>query len=191
MSMNSPRWTGWAIKGAGVPLCLMVMGCDPQALKDDLGFGRQAPDEYQVVERAPLSVPPNFHLRPPRPGALRPQAIDIREQAECISGDVWSRCELLDASLSGAMLDFGDQSTPAQGDFISLDMRGVGMLHAEVMRVWQSRVGLRFDDVSAEARDRLIRRLYTEGLQANVDNAAGAKLITMKLLSRAFGRSPA
>jgi len=117
--------------------------------------------------------------------------IDIREQAECISGDVWSRCELLDASLSGAMLDFGDQPTPAQGDFISLDMRGVGMLHAEVMRVWQSRVGLRFDDVNAEARDRLIRRLYTEGLQANVDNAAGAKLITMKLLSRAFGRSPA
>ena len=67
----------------------------------------------------------------------------------------------------------------------------LGMLHAEVMRVWQSRVGLRFDDVNAEARDRLIRRLYTEGLQANVDNAAGAKLITMKLLSRAFGRSPA
>ncbi|MCH7808994.1 MAG: efflux RND transporter permease subunit [Chloroflexi bacterium] len=50
--------------------------------------------------------------------------------------------------------------------------------------------GLRFDDVSAEGRDRLIRRLYTEGLQANVDNAAGARLITMKLLSRAFGRSP-
>lgn len=82
MSMISPRRTGWAIKGAGALLCLTVMGCDTQALKEGLGFGRQAPDEYQVVERAPLSVPPNFHLRPPRPGALRPQAIDIREQAE-------------------------------------------------------------------------------------------------------------
>ena len=82
MSMISARWTGWAIKGAGVLLCLMVMGCDPQALKEGLGFGRQAPDEYKVVERAPLSVPPDFHLRPPRPGAERPQETDIRELAE-------------------------------------------------------------------------------------------------------------
>ncbi len=82
MSMISPRWTGWAIKGAGALLCLTVMGCDQQALKEGLGFGRQAPDEYKVVERAPLSVPPDFHLRPPRPGAARPQEIDIREQAE-------------------------------------------------------------------------------------------------------------
>ena len=82
MSMASARPTGWAIKGAGALLCLTVMGCDTQALKEGLGFGRQAPDEYQVVERAPLSLPPDFQLRPPRPGAARPQETDIRELAE-------------------------------------------------------------------------------------------------------------
>jgi len=84
MNTASARPTGWAIKGAAALLCLTVMGCDPQALKEGLGFGRQAPDEYQVVERAPLSVPPDFHLRPPRPGAARPQETDIRELAERI-----------------------------------------------------------------------------------------------------------
>lgn len=82
MSISSARPTGWAIKGAGALLCLTVMGCDTQALKEGLGFGRQAPDEYQVVERAPLSLPPDFQLRPPRPGAARPQETDIRELAE-------------------------------------------------------------------------------------------------------------
>jgi hypothetical protein len=82
MSKLSAPPTGWAIKGAGALLCLTVMGCDTQALKEGFGFGRQAPDEYQVVERAPLSLPPDFQLRPPRPGAQRPQETDIRELAE-------------------------------------------------------------------------------------------------------------
>lgn len=42
-------------------------------LRDALGQTKDAPDEFQVVARAPLSLPPNYDLRPPRPGAPRPQ----------------------------------------------------------------------------------------------------------------------
>jgi hypothetical protein len=48
-----------------------------------LGFTRDAPDEFQVTTRAPLSMPPDMTaLPPPRPGASRPQELTMREQAE-------------------------------------------------------------------------------------------------------------
>lgn len=47
------------------------------------GFTRDAPDEFQVTTRAPLSMPPSLgNLPPPRPGAVRPQEISVRQQAE-------------------------------------------------------------------------------------------------------------
>lgn len=46
-----------------------------------LGFEKAPPDEFQVVERAPLAMPPEFSLRPPAPGAVRPQEGNVRDQA--------------------------------------------------------------------------------------------------------------
>lgn len=37
------------------------------------GLERNRPDEFAVVSRAPLSMPPEYRLRPPQPGAPRPQ----------------------------------------------------------------------------------------------------------------------
>lgn len=57
---------------AGVVLAALALsGCD-QARKA-FGIAKQSPDEFAVVSRAPLSLPPDFDLRPPRPGAKRPQ----------------------------------------------------------------------------------------------------------------------
>jgi hypothetical protein len=42
---------------------------------------RQAPDEFEVVSERPLVVPPDFTLRPPKPGAPRPQDVDSRGAA--------------------------------------------------------------------------------------------------------------
>jgi hypothetical protein len=46
-----------------------------------MGIGKQSPDEFEVVTRAPLSMPPDFGLRPPRPGADRPQEKAIADSA--------------------------------------------------------------------------------------------------------------
>ena len=35
-------------------------------------MGKRSPDEFAVVSRAPLIVPPDFELRPPRPGESAP-----------------------------------------------------------------------------------------------------------------------
>jgi hypothetical protein len=52
---------------AGFLLC----GCSN--FKQVIGIEAQAPDEFAVESRAPLTVPPEFDLRPPAPGAPRPQ----------------------------------------------------------------------------------------------------------------------
>ncbi len=35
-------------------------------LKDTFGFTKRPPDEFQVITKAPLVIPPDFSLRPPR-----------------------------------------------------------------------------------------------------------------------------
>lgn len=42
---------------------------------------KDAPDEFAVYQRPPLSLPPEFQLRPPDSGALGPQAISPRDEA--------------------------------------------------------------------------------------------------------------
>lgn len=47
--------------------CLLLQGCS-QDLKNSMGMSRSAPDEYEVLKRPPLSVPPDFNLQPPKDG---------------------------------------------------------------------------------------------------------------------------
>ena len=49
--------------------------------RESLGLGRSVPDEYAVVDRPPLSMPPDYTLRPPRPGAERPQDVNLTQRA--------------------------------------------------------------------------------------------------------------
>lgn len=49
--------------------------------KEKLGLTKKAPDEFAVVKRAPLSMPPDYSLRPPAPGAPRPQEQSPQEAA--------------------------------------------------------------------------------------------------------------
>jgi hypothetical protein len=68
---------------ASLALCLAASlalgGCS--STKKALGLEKTAPDEFNVVARAPLSLPPDYSLRPPQPGALRPQDETPTQQA--------------------------------------------------------------------------------------------------------------
>lgn len=50
-------------------------------MRESLGLGRNQPDEFAVVDRPPLSMPPEFGLRPPAPGAPRPQEVNMSQRA--------------------------------------------------------------------------------------------------------------
>ncbi len=62
-------------------ISLVMTGCS-DGFKEQIGLGKRAPDEFKVVSRAPLSLPPDYNLAPPRPGALRPQEGSAQGQAK-------------------------------------------------------------------------------------------------------------
>ncbi len=47
-----------------LPLFVLA-ACDNGSVRDTLGLTRSAPDEFRVIARPPLSMPPEFNLRPP------------------------------------------------------------------------------------------------------------------------------
>src|ERR1700723_2375217 len=65
-----------------VTVLVVLGGCSNGSLTRTFGLTRDAPDEFTVVTRAPLSMPPDFTLRPPQPGAPRPQDQSERSIAE-------------------------------------------------------------------------------------------------------------
>jgi hypothetical protein len=54
-------------------------GCD--GFNRAIGREKVIPDEFAVVSRAPLAVPPDYSLRPPRIGQQRPQEQTTADQA--------------------------------------------------------------------------------------------------------------
>lgn len=67
---------------AACAAALLVAGCGGDTART-FGFTRDAPDEFQVTTRAPLSMPPALGQLPvPRPGADRPQELSSRQSAE-------------------------------------------------------------------------------------------------------------
>ncbi len=86
MSKYHPLW------GAGRGhLALCIVGLAGAAslsacsdVKQMIGLDQTIPDEFAVELRAPLTIPPDFNLRPPEPGAPRPQEESTQKQAEQI-----------------------------------------------------------------------------------------------------------
>jgi len=77
--------------------------------------GHNAPDEFKVVARAPLEVPPDFNLRPPQPGSPRPQemARDTRSQSNMFGAS---------SAGTGALIDprTNPSQTPGEGAILGL-----------------------------------------------------------------------
>ncbi|MHA6289108.1 DUF3035 domain-containing protein [Maricaulis sp. CAU 1757] len=58
---------------------LALTGCS--GVSRALGAEKVTPDEFRTVTIAPLTVPPEYNLRPPRPGEPRPEEIYPDQQA--------------------------------------------------------------------------------------------------------------
>jgi hypothetical protein len=63
-----------------VPL-LLLTACGQGTVQNALGMGKRSPDEFSVVSRAPLILPPDYGLRPPGSGESRPGVDTPAEQA--------------------------------------------------------------------------------------------------------------
>ncbi|WP_395671373.1 DUF3035 domain-containing protein [Phenylobacterium sp.] len=73
MSLNRVIVAAALVSAAG------LAGC--QSTSRALGMSKVTPDEFRVVTKAPLVVPPDFALRPPAPGEPRPQELQPESAA--------------------------------------------------------------------------------------------------------------
>jgi hypothetical protein len=48
-------------------VALSLIGCE--SLREAAGITKEPPDEFAVVTKSPLVIPPDFNLKPPKPGA--------------------------------------------------------------------------------------------------------------------------
>jgi hypothetical protein len=56
-----------------------LVGCE--STQKSLGMSKVTPDEFRIVTKAPLVVPPDYGLRPPAPGEPRPQELQPESAA--------------------------------------------------------------------------------------------------------------
>lgn len=105
---------------------VFLSGCG-DSIKKQIGLGKRSPDEFRVVTRAPLSLPPDYNLVPPRPGAVRPQEGAVRDRARRAT-----------FSLGGT----GDEGQSKTTDFQTVD-RGAG----EIALLKQAGAGAAPDDI--------------------------------------------
>lgn len=90
---------------------LLLAGCGSDTART-LGFTRDAPDEFSVVTRAPLSLPPTLGSLPaPRPGLQRPQELRGRAAGEAVLAP-------------GAAFGVGAATTPSRGESALLAQAG-------------------------------------------------------------------
>ena len=69
------------------------------------------PDEFAVVSRAPLAIPPDYSLRPPQPGAAPSQEVAAQDRAK----EAIFRAGAQQASLPPAAA----QRSPGEGAFLA------------------------------------------------------------------------
>jgi hypothetical protein len=88
---------------------LGLSGC--QRMNGALGLAKVTPDEFRIVTKAPLVVPPDYSLRPPAPGEPRPQELQPESAARAVlvgqvqAADRSQGESLLVASAGGAQVD--------------------------------------------------------------------------------------
>ncbi|MDR3528831.1 MAG: DUF3035 domain-containing protein [Rhizomicrobium sp.] len=59
---------------------IALSGCD--TMRSAAGMDKSAPDEFAVTTKAPLVIPPDYNLLPPRPGAVPTNQVEPTEAAE-------------------------------------------------------------------------------------------------------------
>jgi hypothetical protein len=129
--MQRDDWkTALAVSGV-----LLLAGCS--GVQDQFSLTSTPPDEFKVMTRAPLAVPPDFNLRPPAPGEPRPQEGTATQQAKQV---IFRATDSAEPTLAEAMpaegRTLGEQAllAEAKADQSQSDIRQVVERESQTLR---------------------------------------------------------
>jgi hypothetical protein len=110
---------------AVIVLAMGTAGCS--SLGRAIGLEKVSPDEFAIVTKAPLVIPPDYTLRPPAPGTTRNDVAQPNERAQ--------------------LALFGPDATPVAdgvvtaGEFALLDNTGVSEANPQIRTILTSEAG--------------------------------------------------
>ena len=87
-----------------VAVLALLAGCT--SVRQSLGLVHNAPNEFDVVNQPPLSMPPTYDLVTPNPGAPRPQSVSATNQAQSTVFGIQAPAQ------QGAPIPAGDNAGP-------------------------------------------------------------------------------
>jgi cellulose synthase (UDP-forming) len=125
---------------------------------------------------------------PNRRGSRRKSIrLTLGEEVACAFADLWTRCRIEDASLTGMRLRFTGAPPVRAGDRLTVEMAEVGLVTGTVRRVFGQDCGVQFEDMPEAQRDLLIRHLYTTYRPVAVQKTANASGLISVMAARLFG----
>jgi hypothetical protein len=147
--------------------------------------GANSPDEFRVVRKAPLTVPPDYRLRPPAPGESRPQELlpDAQARVAIFGTDLGkgaSDGEKLFIAKAGG--DATDRQIRNQVDFDSAQILRKNRGFADTILNFGKKPSEPVIDAAAEAE-----RLRTEQEAVKDVTGGGSVLIRQKATSKLPG----
>lgn len=96
----------WLGIGGSIAALVMLAGCARGTVQQALGMDKRAPDEFAVVSRAPLILPPDYGLRPPGSGESRPGVDTPTDRARAsLTGDALRQPAAPDQAVVSATFD--------------------------------------------------------------------------------------
>ena len=116
-----------AVVGLTLSSLLSACGGGGETVGEALGYELTGPDEMAVIKRPPLTVPPDFNLRPPRPGKEATAATDASRTArQTLLGSVASG-----PNSSGEPTSEGQNLLVSRSDRTELDLDKLTETRAE------------------------------------------------------------
>jgi hypothetical protein len=105
----------WLGIGGSIAAVAMLAGCARGSVQEALGIDKRAPDEFAVVSRAPLILPPDYGLRPPGSGESRPGVDTPTDRARAsLTGDALRQPAAPDQQVVSATFD--EPETASSGE---------------------------------------------------------------------------
>ena len=108
-----------------IAIIFLLYGCG--GVKEKIGLIKKAPDEFQVYQSKPLSVPPNFELRPPKEGAI------LTEDDNIIFSDGDKTDEKLSLSDEILLIEVGEKETKINIRKIIIDENSIAEVDKSII----------------------------------------------------------
>ena len=113
---------------ASILIALLVLSACEET-KRALGQTKEAPDEFAVYRRPPLSLPPDYNLRPPNSGNQRPQVMSQSNRAREALGIAGKLSD------SSKLINSQDLVNLSRGERAVLSLTGANQANSEIRQL--------------------------------------------------------